>query len=154
VLSCVGRGLCDGLVTRPEESYRMYQLYVIKKPEWLRKNLSSEEKVLRKKNYICSPQACWRLKDGPWFKNCWRPRELHIWQDCLAGCVHAQHRKTRTHVRASGRIVAVFDKERAYCQRVAGVAQSVRDHWLSDRNSTPAWGRDFYLRHCCVQTRP
>jgi hypothetical protein len=23
VLSCVGRGLCDGLVTRPEESYRM-----------------------------------------------------------------------------------------------------------------------------------
>jgi len=49
VLSCVGRGLCDGLVTRPEESYRMCQLYVIKKPEWLRKNLSSEEKVLRKK---------------------------------------------------------------------------------------------------------
>jgi hypothetical protein len=24
VLSCVGRGLCDGLVTRPEESYRAY----------------------------------------------------------------------------------------------------------------------------------
>jgi hypothetical protein len=23
VLSCVGRGLCDGLITRPEESYRM-----------------------------------------------------------------------------------------------------------------------------------
>jgi hypothetical protein len=22
VLSCVGRGLCDGLFTRPEESYR------------------------------------------------------------------------------------------------------------------------------------
>jgi hypothetical protein len=44
VLSCVGRGLCDGLVTRPEESYRMCQLYVIKKAEWLRKNLSSEEK--------------------------------------------------------------------------------------------------------------
>jgi hypothetical protein len=44
VLSCVGRGLCDGLITRPEESYRMCQLYVIKKPEWLRKNLSSEEK--------------------------------------------------------------------------------------------------------------
>jgi hypothetical protein len=49
VLSCVGRGLCDGLVTRPEESYRMYQLYVIKKPEWLRKNLCIEEKVIRKK---------------------------------------------------------------------------------------------------------
>jgi hypothetical protein len=44
VLSCVGRGLCDGLVTRPEESYLISQLYVIKKPEWLRKNLSSEEK--------------------------------------------------------------------------------------------------------------
>jgi hypothetical protein len=24
VLSCVGRGLCDGMVTRPEESYRVY----------------------------------------------------------------------------------------------------------------------------------
>jgi hypothetical protein len=24
VLSCVGRGLCDGLITRPEESYRVY----------------------------------------------------------------------------------------------------------------------------------
>jgi hypothetical protein len=22
VLSCVGRGLCDGLITRPDESYR------------------------------------------------------------------------------------------------------------------------------------
>jgi hypothetical protein len=31
VLSCVGRGLCDGPVIRPEESYRMCQLYVIKK---------------------------------------------------------------------------------------------------------------------------
>jgi hypothetical protein len=25
VLSCVGRGLCDGLITRPEESYRVCQ---------------------------------------------------------------------------------------------------------------------------------
>jgi hypothetical protein len=24
VLSCVCRGLCDGLITRPEESYRVY----------------------------------------------------------------------------------------------------------------------------------
>jgi hypothetical protein len=31
VLSCVGRGLCDGLVTSPEKSYSMCQLYVIKK---------------------------------------------------------------------------------------------------------------------------
>jgi hypothetical protein len=23
MLSCVGRGLCDGLITRPEESYRV-----------------------------------------------------------------------------------------------------------------------------------
>jgi hypothetical protein len=23
VLSCVGRGICDGLITRPEESYRV-----------------------------------------------------------------------------------------------------------------------------------
>jgi hypothetical protein len=27
VLSCVGKGLCDGLITRPEESYRV-SLYV------------------------------------------------------------------------------------------------------------------------------
>jgi hypothetical protein len=25
VLSCVGRGLCDGLITRPEESYRVFK---------------------------------------------------------------------------------------------------------------------------------
>jgi hypothetical protein len=31
VLSCVGRGLCDGLITRPEESYRV-SVCVIKKP--------------------------------------------------------------------------------------------------------------------------
>jgi hypothetical protein len=24
VLSCIRRGLCDGLITRPEESYRVY----------------------------------------------------------------------------------------------------------------------------------
>jgi hypothetical protein len=34
VLSCVGRGLCDGLTTRPEESYRV--------SVWLR-NLDTEE---------------------------------------------------------------------------------------------------------------
>jgi hypothetical protein len=32
VLSCVGRGLCDGLITHPEESYRVC-VYVIKKPQ-------------------------------------------------------------------------------------------------------------------------
>jgi hypothetical protein len=31
VLSCVGSGLCDGLITRPEESYRV-SVCVIKKP--------------------------------------------------------------------------------------------------------------------------
>jgi hypothetical protein len=31
VLSCVGRGLCDGLITRLEESYRV-SVCVIKKP--------------------------------------------------------------------------------------------------------------------------
>jgi hypothetical protein len=36
VVFCVGRGLCDGLITRPEESYR-----VIKEPQrrWPRRNL-------------------------------------------------------------------------------------------------------------------
>jgi hypothetical protein len=33
VLFCVGRGLCDGLIARPEESYRVsYCMCVIKKP--------------------------------------------------------------------------------------------------------------------------
>jgi hypothetical protein len=34
VLSCVGRGLCDGLITRLEESYRMcLSVCVVKKPQ-------------------------------------------------------------------------------------------------------------------------
>jgi hypothetical protein len=32
VFSCVGRGLCDGLITRPEESYRVSNC-VIKKSQ-------------------------------------------------------------------------------------------------------------------------
>jgi hypothetical protein len=32
VLFCIGRGLCDGLITRPEESYRV-SVCVIKKPQ-------------------------------------------------------------------------------------------------------------------------
>jgi hypothetical protein len=31
VLSCVGRCLCDVPITRPEKTYLMCQLYVIKK---------------------------------------------------------------------------------------------------------------------------
>jgi hypothetical protein len=43
VLSCVGRGLCDGLITRPEEPYRVSNC-VIKKPQCVvEANLSSEE---------------------------------------------------------------------------------------------------------------
>jgi hypothetical protein len=38
VLSCIGRGLCDGLITRPEESYRVYKCV------WLR-NLKREAKA-------------------------------------------------------------------------------------------------------------
>jgi hypothetical protein len=38
VVSCVGRGLCDELITRPEESYRVCQLYVIKKTSAVRKS--------------------------------------------------------------------------------------------------------------------
>jgi len=35
VLSCVGRGFCDGLITRPEESYRVCVcVCVIKKPQY------------------------------------------------------------------------------------------------------------------------
>jgi hypothetical protein len=28
-MSCIGRGLCDGLITRPEESYRVSNVSVI-----------------------------------------------------------------------------------------------------------------------------
>jgi hypothetical protein len=43
VLSCVGRGLCDGLITRPEESYRMCQLYANKQTWMIEENVSSGE---------------------------------------------------------------------------------------------------------------
>jgi hypothetical protein len=33
VLSCVGRGLCDGLITRPEESYRVSVCVIIETPK-------------------------------------------------------------------------------------------------------------------------
>jgi hypothetical protein len=33
VLSCVGRGLCDGLITRPEESYRVSCMCDHRNPE-------------------------------------------------------------------------------------------------------------------------
>jgi hypothetical protein len=33
VLSCVGRGLCDGLITRPEESYRVSVCVWSRNPE-------------------------------------------------------------------------------------------------------------------------
>jgi hypothetical protein len=33
VLSCVGRGLCDGLTTRPEESYRVSVCVIRRTPK-------------------------------------------------------------------------------------------------------------------------
>jgi hypothetical protein len=36
VLSCVGRDLCDMLITRPVESYRVSDVCVIKKPQYRR----------------------------------------------------------------------------------------------------------------------
>jgi hypothetical protein len=43
VLSCVGRGLCDGLITRPEESYRVSVcMYVIHKPQYKEGQASSK----------------------------------------------------------------------------------------------------------------
>jgi len=54
-----GRGLCDELITRPEESYRLWCVVVCnleKQTSWMRrpratKGLSRQEK----KNLICSP---------------------------------------------------------------------------------------------------
>jgi hypothetical protein len=41
VLSCVGRGLCDGLITRPEESYRASDCM------WLRNHSKEENNAQR-----------------------------------------------------------------------------------------------------------
>jgi hypothetical protein len=41
VLSCAGRGLCDGLITRPEEPYRASNCV------WLRNLNTEEEKAQR-----------------------------------------------------------------------------------------------------------
>jgi hypothetical protein len=41
VLSCLGRGLCDRLITRPEESYRASNCM------WLRNLNTKEEKAQR-----------------------------------------------------------------------------------------------------------
>jgi hypothetical protein len=44
VLSCVGRGLCDGLITRPEESYRGSNCVNKRTSQYVvEENLSSEE---------------------------------------------------------------------------------------------------------------
>jgi hypothetical protein len=48
VLSCVGRGLCDGLITRPEESYRVSVCVWSSNPVWLRKT-SAVRKSPKKK---------------------------------------------------------------------------------------------------------
>jgi hypothetical protein len=44
VLSCVGRGLCDGLITRPEESYRVSMCVITETPKGaLRSKLERQE---------------------------------------------------------------------------------------------------------------
>jgi hypothetical protein len=43
MLSCVGRGLCDGLITRPEESYRACIIVCDQESLMVEENLSSEE---------------------------------------------------------------------------------------------------------------
>jgi hypothetical protein len=49
VLSCVCRGLCDGLITRPEESYRVSVcVWSIKCQYVIEENLSSEESPNKK----------------------------------------------------------------------------------------------------------
>jgi hypothetical protein len=52
VLSCVGRGLCDGLITRPEESYRVCLIVcVIKKRRYRGGQSSSTSCSATGKNY-------------------------------------------------------------------------------------------------------
>jgi hypothetical protein len=52
VLSCVGRGLYDWLITRPEESYRV-SVCVIKKPWKGRPKAILESKRLWMNEFLC-----------------------------------------------------------------------------------------------------
>jgi hypothetical protein len=47
VLSCVCRGLCDGLITRPEESYHVRLIVCDQETLMVQKNLSSDEIPLK-----------------------------------------------------------------------------------------------------------
>jgi hypothetical protein len=67
MLSCVGRGLCDGLTTRPEESYRVSNCVCVwsRNPEkggqWsvlYYKSLWMNEHAKKIKNKVCSELNC------------------------------------------------------------------------------------------------
>jgi hypothetical protein len=51
VLSCVGRGLCDGLIIRPEESYRGCNC-MIAQTLWLRKTSAARKFLTEKKIFF------------------------------------------------------------------------------------------------------
>jgi len=52
-----GRGLCDGLITRPEESYRLWRVVVCDQ-----KNLENEEAKAR--NWAVEIQPRWVVTPG------------------------------------------------------------------------------------------
>jgi hypothetical protein len=47
-----GRGLCDGLITRPEESYRVWCVSVIVKPRTMRRSRPLRGSQPLKKNVL------------------------------------------------------------------------------------------------------
>jgi hypothetical protein len=52
VLSCVGRGLCDGLITRPEGSYRGSNC-MITQTLWLGKTSAVRKFLIKKYKFLC-----------------------------------------------------------------------------------------------------
>ena len=61
---CVVRGLCDGLITRPEESYRLWCVVVCDlETSWMRRSWPTGGLLREKKNTLCRsqwPRGLWR----------------------------------------------------------------------------------------------
>jgi hypothetical protein len=68
VLSCVGRGLCDGLITRPEESYRMSNCVWLRNLKKRRSRPDLGCRAVGRKGHTevgqVSLRTCWDLSEG------------------------------------------------------------------------------------------
>ena len=91
-LLCVlsGRGLCDGLITRPEESYRLWCVVACAR------NLKNEEAMARvgpqEKIYRVSQEECARLRESVPYVKLYRYNPKHLYPK-LNGYGDNGHRK-------------------------------------------------------------